>query len=152
MLRTVVFDLDGTLLYTLEDLANSVNHALRNHGLPERTLGEVVTKPIHFYLLACMIGLFQGGIQALSRSYYTRLIPQEQSAQFFGFFNMLGKFAAIVGPLLVGVVTVLSGSNRLGIISLVVLFIVGGLLLMKVDEHKIPDCMENYRKRTGLTG
>lgn len=115
-------------------------------------MGFFMTKPIHFYLLACMIGLFQGGIQALSRSYYTRLIPQEQSAQFFGFFNMLGKFAAIVGPLLVGVVTVLSGSNRLGIISLVVLFIVGGLLLMKVDEHKIPDCMENYRKRTGLTG
>ena len=113
-------------------------------------LGFFMTKPIHFYLLACLIGLFQGGIQALSRSYYTRLIPQEQSAQFFGFFNMLGKFAAIVGPLLVGVVTVLTGSNRLGIISLVILFAAGGILLMKVDESKIQECMGDYRGQTGL--
>lgn len=112
-------------------------------------VGCFMTKPIHFYLLACMIGLFQGGIQALSRSYYTRLIPQNQSAQFFGFFNMLGKFAAIVGPLLVGVVTVLTGSNRLGIVSLVILFAAGGILLAKVDETKIPECLENYRKQTG---
>ena len=68
----------------------------------------------HFYALAVAIGLFQGGIQALSRSFYTRLIPEEQSAEFFGFFNLLGKFAAVIGPVLMGTVTLITGSNRLG--------------------------------------
>ncbi|MGN0907958.1 MAG: MFS transporter [Bullifex sp.] len=99
-------------------------------------LGVFMTKEIHFYLLAILIGLFQGGIQALSRSYYTRLIPKENSAQFFGFFNMLGKFAAIVGPFLVGFVTLLTRSNRLGILSLILLFALGGVLLSKVDEGR----------------
>jgi UMF1 family MFS transporter len=113
-------------------------------------LGFFMNRPIHFYLLACLIGLFQGGIQALSRSYYTRLIPQEQSAQFFGFFNMLGKFAAIVGPLLVGVVTVLTGSNRLGIISLVFLFAAGGILLARVDDKRIEADLADYRRNTEI--
>ncbi len=97
-------------------------------------LGYFMSETWHFYALACMIGLFQGGIQALSRSYYTRLIPTEFSAEFFGFFNMLGKFAAIIGPVLLGTVTLLTGSNRLGILSIIILFIAGGLLLAKVDE------------------
>ncbi len=86
----------------------------------------------------------------MSRSYYTRLIPQEQSAQFFGFFNMLGKFAAIVGPLLVGVVTVLTGSNRLGIISLVFLFAAGGILLARVDDKRIEADLADYRRNTEI--
>jgi len=98
--------------------------------------GFFMTQTFHFYILAVGIGLFQGGIQALSRSYYTRLIPADKSAEFFGFFNMLGKFAAIVGPVLVGVVAVLTGSNRLGILSIIVLFVIGGLLLLKVDEKE----------------
>ncbi len=97
-------------------------------------MGYFMSKPIHFYLLAICIGLFQGGIQALSRSYYTRLIPKEKSAQFFGFFNMLGKFAAIIGPLLMGIVTIVTGNNRFGIISLILLFIGGGVLLLRVNE------------------
>ena len=99
-------------------------------------MGYFMTKPIHFYLLAICIGLFQGGIQALSRSYYTRLIPKEKSAQFFGFFNMLGKFAAIIGPLLMGIVTIVTGNNRFGIISLILLFIGGGVLLLRVNEEQ----------------
>lgn len=99
-------------------------------------MGFFMTKEIHFYILACLIGLFQGGIQALSRSYYTRLIPPSRSAQFFGFFNMLGKFAAIVGPLLMSLTTVITGDNRYGILSLVILFVLGGVLLMKVDEEE----------------
>ncbi|HAF86770.1 MAG TPA: MFS transporter [Sphaerochaeta sp.] len=99
-------------------------------------MGYFMSKPIHFYLLAICIGLFQGGIQALSRSYYTRLIPKEKSAQFFGFFNMLGKFAAIVGPLLMGIVTIATGNNRFGIISLILLFIGGGFLLLRVNEEQ----------------
>ncbi|NLK05407.1 MAG: MFS transporter [Spirochaetales bacterium] len=99
-------------------------------------LGFFMTKVLHFYLLAICIGLFQGGIQALSRYYYTRLIPKERSAEFFGFFNMLGKFAAIIGPALMGIVTLITGSTRMGILSLILLFVGGFLLLRKVDEQK----------------
>jgi len=109
-------------------------------------LGFFMSQVWHFYALACMIGLFQGGIQALSRSYYTRLIPVEYSAEFFGFYNMLGKFAAIVGPLLLGSVTILTGSNRLGILSIIVLFIAGGLLLRKVDEQAGAMHIEEFRR------
>jgi len=83
--------------------------------------------------LAVTIGLVQGGVQALSRSLYARLIPTNKAAEFFGFYNMLGKFAAVVGPLMVGVVSLSSGDHRLGILSVIVLFIAGAWLLMKVD-------------------
>jgi len=86
-----------------------------------------------FYALAVTIGLVQGGVQALSRSLYARLIPTNKAAEFFGFYNMLGKFAAVVGPLMVGVVSLSSGDHRLGILSVIVLFIAGAWLLMKVD-------------------
>ncbi len=86
-----------------------------------------------FYVMACVIGLVQGGVQALSRSLYTRLIPARQSAEFFGFYNMLGKFAAVLGPILVGWTTLLTGSNRIGVLSVLILFIAGALLLWKVN-------------------
>jgi UMF1 family MFS transporter len=86
-----------------------------------------------FYLLAVIIGLVQGGVQSLSRSLYICLIPPGQDAEFFGFYNMLGKFAAVLGPLLVGGVTWLSASNRIGILSIVLLFLGGGYLLLRVD-------------------
>ena len=99
-------------------------------------LGFFMTKEIHFYLLAVCIGLFQGGIQALSRSYFSRLIPEGHSSQFYGFFNMLGKFAAIVGPVLVGIMSVITGEQRYGILSLIILFVLGFILLRRVDEDK----------------
>lgn len=86
-----------------------------------------------FYALAVTIGLVQGGVQALSRSYYARLIPTDKSAEFFGFYNMLGKFAAVLGPLMVGMVSLASGSHRWGMLSIVLLFLLGGWLLTKVD-------------------
>ncbi len=98
--------------------------------------GVFMTKEIHFYILAIAIGLFQGGIQALSRSLFSRLIPKGKEAEFFGFFNMLGKFAAIVGPLLIGFVTYITKNSRVGILSLLILFVVGGILLFKLDEEK----------------
>ncbi|MCW8891160.1 MAG: MFS transporter [Sedimenticola sp.] len=88
-----------------------------------------------FYLLATAIGLVQGGIQALSRSYYIRLIPKDKPAEFFGFYNMLGKFAAVFGPLLMGGVSLATGSPRLSILSVALLFIAGALLLKCVDEE-----------------
>ena len=96
-------------------------------------LGYLMNDITHFYVLAAMIGIFQGGIQSLSRSLFTRLVPKNKEAEFFGFYNMLGKFAAVVGPILVGWITVLTGNPRAGILSIVVLFILGGLLFRKVD-------------------
>ena len=88
----------------------------------------------HFYLLAVVLGLFQGGVQSLSRSMFSQLIPQDRSGEYFGFLNMLGKSAAVVGPVLVGVVGVLSGSTRIGIVSILILFIIGMILLKFVKE------------------
>ena len=117
--------------------------------------GAFMERPMEFYLLAVVIGLVQGGIQALSRSYYARLIPHENSAEFFGFYNMLGKFAAIIGPLLMGFTGLITKhlllpqaptpaqikatgllATRASIISVLLLFIVGGLLFYRVDEEK----------------
>jgi len=99
-------------------------------------LGYFMTKVVHFYVLAVLIGLFQGGIQALSRSLYTRIIPPSKSAEFFGFYNMFGKFAAIIGPALVGTVTILYGNARVGILSILSLFILGAYFLSKVDVEE----------------
>jgi UMF1 family MFS transporter len=86
-----------------------------------------------FYGLAVVIGLVQGGIQAMSRALYARLIPAEHAGRLFGLYNMMGKFAAVVGPLLVGWVAVLSGSARSAILSVLVLFFAGAWLLSRVD-------------------
>lgn len=108
-------------------------------------LGFFMNQVWHFYLLACLVGLFQGGIQALSRSFFTRLIPLEYSAEFFGFFNMMGKFAAIIGPLLMGAVTLLTKSNRLGILSILLLFVVGAFFLSRVNEEEGAENIEQFR-------
>jgi MFS transporter, UMF1 family len=99
-----------------------------------------------FTVLAILIGFVQGGIQALSRSYYARLIPEDSPAEFFGFFNMTGKFAAIIGPVLMGGVGVWMASlgcsqecaSRISIISISFLFITGGIVLGRVEEIPEP--------------
>lgn len=88
-----------------------------------------------FYALAAAIGLVQGGVQALSRSLYTRLIPNDNSATFFGFYNMLGKFAAVLGPIMVGVTVVLTENSRYGLFSILILMIAGSLLLRRVQPE-----------------
>lgn len=93
---------------------------------------SVMTDPSEFYLLAFAIGLAQGGVQALSRSLYARMIPAGRTAEFFGFYNVLGKFAAIIGPVMMGWIGAISGSTRVGILSLLVLFIGGAVLLMNI--------------------
>ena len=99
-------------------------------------LGASIQSTAGFYMLAVLIGLAQGGIQSQSRSLFSQLIPAERAGQFFGVYNFLGRFAAVVGPLLLGWVGVLTQSPRLGILSLVVLFIAGGLILLKVPAHR----------------
>ena len=98
----------------------------------------------HLYTLAALVGLFQGGIQALSRSLYTRIIPKEKSAEFFGFYNMLGKFAAVIGPAMMGTITLMTGNIRYGIISIVLLFILGGYFLMKVNIEEGSQMAREY--------
>lgn len=85
-----------------------------------------------FYVLAVVIGLVQGGVQSLSRALYARLIPRDKAAEFFGFYNMLGKFAAIIGPLLMTVAGKLTSNPRIGILAIIPLFIGGGLVLLFV--------------------
>jgi UMF1 family MFS transporter len=98
--------------------------------------GAAMTKVWEFYAMAVAIGIIQGGVQLLSRSLYARLIPSERSAQFFGLYNMLGKFAAIVGPFMVGWVGIKTGSHRAGILSLLSLFLLGTALLLPVKEER----------------
>jgi len=97
-----------------------------------------LSEPWEFYAIAAVIGLVQGGVQSLSRSLYARLIPPGAAAEFFGFYNFLGKFAAVFGPMMMGWVAVLSGDTRTSILSLLVLFAGGALLLLAVDERRSP--------------
>lgn len=117
--------------------------------------GTMMTGKREFYILAIAIGCVQGGIQALSRSYYSRLIPKNQAAEYYGFYNMLGKFATILGPLLMGIVGLTARrilmpasptpeqivavgqlASRWGIASILLLFLIGGTLFYFVDEEK----------------
>ena len=97
-----------------------------------------------FYVLAIIVGLVQGGIQALSRSFYARIIPANKSAEYFGFYNMLGKFAVVIGPVLMGGVGLLARSmgaggdlpSRVSIAAVAILFIAGGTIFLFVDEER----------------
>lgn len=86
-----------------------------------------------FWFLAVWVAVFQGGIQALSRSYFTKIIPRERTAEYFGFYDIFGKGAAFVGTMLVGAATQLSGSSRTGVGMLAVLFLIGFLLFRKAE-------------------
>jgi len=97
--------------------------------------GYFMTTVAHFYLLAAAVALFQGGLQALSRSFFARLVPAEKSGEYFGFFNMFGKFSTIIGPVLMGFTTLISGDPRIGILSVLLLFVAGGGLFWFV---KVP--------------
>ena len=88
-----------------------------------------IKTPRDFFILAFLVGTSQGGIQAISRSYFARLIPKKNSNEYFGFYNIFGKFAAIMGPFLVGFITQITGEVRNGVLSLIVLFILGFIFL-----------------------
>jgi UMF1 family MFS transporter len=90
----------------------------------------------HFWALGAAVATVQGGSQALSRSLFARLVPAGRTAEFFGFFSVSEKFAGIVGPFIFALVGQLVGSSRLGIVSLVVFFIAGMVLLGFVDERR----------------
>jgi len=96
-----------------------------------------------FFIMAAATGCVQGGIQSLSRSYYGRLIPDDKAGEFYGFYNMMSKFAAVLGPFLMGTTALLTGNSRTAILSIVVLFIAGGALLIVAARS------ERATRRTG---
>lgn len=90
---------------------------------------------IDFWILAMAVGSAQGGIQAISRSFFGKMVPKENANEFFGFYNIFGKFAAIMGPLLMAIITQATGQTRNGILSLILLFVIGFIFLIKVKEE-----------------
>jgi len=97
-------------------------------------LGYFMQKPAHFWLLAFLVSMVQGGTQALSRSMYASMAPTSKSAEFFGFYNVSSKFAGIIGPTLFGVVGQLTGTSRISIISIIIFFLAGAGILAKVNH------------------
>lgn len=97
----------------------------------EQNTGEEALRfsTILFWVVAFLVGTVQGGIQAISRSYFGKLIPPQRSNEFFGFFDIFGKFAAVIGPLLVAAFTQMTGRDSVGVISLAILFFIGGSIL-----------------------
>ncbi|MBL7545876.1 MAG: MFS transporter [Bdellovibrionaceae bacterium] len=101
-------------------------------------LASQMRTPMHFYILAAVIGLVQGGVQSLSRSLFAKMISEEKSGEYFGFMNLIGKFASVLGPVIVALTVLIVKKSEYGLMGLIVLFAAGGYLLMKVDEPR--DC------------
>lgn len=99
-------------------------------------LGYFMTTAAHFYLLAALVGMVQGGTQALSRSLFASMVPPHRSGEFFGFFSVFEKFAGIFGPLFFAISLALTGSSRNAILSVILFFVVGGALLLLVDVEE----------------
>ena len=101
---------------------------------PER---DTKTLAVMFWVLAMLVGTAQGGIQALSRSYFGKIVPKNQANEFFGFYNIFGKFAAILGPILFGWISLATGKANYGVGSIIILFILGSIIF-----HFVPDDRE----------
>ena len=89
----------------------------------------VMTQLSEFYVMAVAIGCTQGAIQSMSRSYYGQLVPVDRAGEFFGFYNMMGKFASVLGPFLMGITALVTQNSRTSLVSIVVLFIGGACML-----------------------
>jgi len=111
--------------------------AIGAYFLPE---GEAVP----FWILATVVGFILGGVQALSRSLYGSMIPEEASAEFYGFYSVFAKFSAIWGPLIFAVIATVTDSGRPAILSIIVFFILGMLLLSKVDIEEARASRERW--------
>jgi UMF1 family MFS transporter len=98
-------------------------------------LGFYMSKPIHFWAIAALVALFQGGTQALSRSMFVSMVPQRQMAEMFGFYSVSEKLAGVIGPLLFAVIAQWTGGGRFAVLSLLPMFVIGMVMLMRVDLH-----------------
>ncbi|MGZ9585308.1 MFS transporter [Paenibacillus marinisediminis] len=99
-------------------------------------LGYYMQTALHFYILAFMVGMVQGGSQAVARSLYSQLVPIERAAEFFGFLSLSSKVSSSIGPAVFGMVSLLTGSTRLAILSILIFFVVGVVMLRIVDIEK----------------
>jgi MFS transporter, UMF1 family len=99
-------------------------------------LGYFMTNATHFLILALLVGMVQGGTQALSRSLFASMIPKHQSGEFFGFFAVFEKFAGVFGPAIVAAVISVTGSTRISILSVIAFFVAGGWLLLMVNVEE----------------
>ena len=97
------------------------------------TLGYFMTTTAHFFALAILVGLVQGGTQALSRSMFASMIPRQKSSEFFAFFGVFERYAGVLGPAFFAFVVSQTGSGRQAILAVLIFFIVGALLLTRVD-------------------
>lgn len=109
-------------------------------------IGYFMQKPIHFWILAGMVSVVQGGTQALSRSMFSSMSPPSKSAEFFGFYNVSSKFAGILGPALFAVVGQVTGTSRISILAIVIFFVGGGAILATVDHSKGIEAAQNAEK------
>ncbi|WP_164214865.1 MFS transporter [Virgibacillus sp. YIM 98842] len=112
-------------------------------------LGYFMTSAVHFYILAVCVGMVQGGAQSLSRSIFGRMVPAGKHAEFFGFYGISSKFAAVFGPFLFAFIGQITGSSRLGILSLIFFFVAGIILLKFVDVEKGMKDAEKAADREG---
>ncbi len=111
-----------------------------------------MTNETEFWVLAVMVGVFQGGIQAMSRSYFSKIIPPKKSGEYFGLMDVFGKGASFMGTMMVSAVSQITGEMSLGILSLVILFIAGfAVLIMSMNapltglrqDNAVPEGIEN---------
>ena len=110
-----------------------------------------MTRPVEFWILAFMVGTVQGGTQALSRSLFSSMIPKAKTAEFFGFYGMSSRIGGFIGPLVFAIVSQATGNSRLSIISLTVFFVIGGILLCRVDEKQAVLIAREEDSNSGLT-
>jgi UMF1 family MFS transporter len=115
-------------------------------------LGYFMKTAAHFYLLAGLVGLVQGGTQALSRSLFASMVPKTRATEFFGFFSTGSKVAGLFGPALFGIVAQAAGSSRPAILSVIVFFIIGGLLLTRVKIDQAQALARQIDEAEGKTG
>nr|MBQ8253516.1 MFS transporter [Lachnospiraceae bacterium] len=101
--------------------------------------GYNLDTPTEFWILAVAVGMCQGGVQALSRSHFGKLIPKKEASEYFGFFDIFGKFADFFGPLILSVCALLFHSSKYGVLALIVLFIIGFILICKSEKIAITE-------------
>jgi UMF1 family MFS transporter len=112
-------------------------------------VGFFMTTALHFFLLAILVGMVQGGTQGLSRSLFGSMIPRHESGEFFGLFAVFEKFAGIIGPAVFSLMILLTGSSRNAILSVIMFFVIGGLLLLLVDVEEGQKAAREAEARVG---
>jgi MFS transporter, UMF1 family len=139
LLITQFIGIPSTLLFGRLAKASSAKTAiLCGLGIYAVTIGGAffMSTSLHFYMLAVLIGIAQGGTQALSRSLFASMVPKTRSAEFFGLFSSSEKAAGLLGPLVFGITSQISGESRYGIVILEIFLLAGMVLLYKVDVEK----------------